>query len=495
MELITYDLTEPRQRYPGRRGIYPEVVDLDDVFRRLDIPPVMVNDIDLTTEQGQARFNEMVYTKYDGDVFSNVPSCPCRHWWGGHRVGEKCPKCGYACLPITEQTIEPIVWVRVPDMIPYFMNITVYSILKESFMKNGFNAIDWFMDPKYRPLKDDTPEERMVKRLGYARGMTCFNKNFAGIMEGLCSLRRFITKKDAFILQRFLDMYKDLIWCKHLPFPSKIGFVVEGVGDRVYVDDMMAPAINALVALAKAARATRSSRTDIESSVAKSQSKLDQYYKDTEQKKLFDKPGVSRRLVFGTSPYWSFRTVITSKHVPHDHETIDIPWGAAVLTFKLHITNKLLKEDYTPNQINSLIYDNVLRTHYKLERIFDELIEESPGSRGPTCMLTRFPSLMRNSSTRYYIKVKRDARDRSTSVSTISLVAANADFDGDYMTGQLALDNWAASYYDRHAAKNGLMDLGHPFRVSNHSSIPSPTLTTINSRVEEGDDISVEMFD
>lgn len=495
MELITYDIHEPRLRYPDRQGIYPVVVDYDDMFKRLDIPPILVNDIDLSTEQGQAKFNDMVYTRYDGDVFSNVPSCPCRETTGGHRIGDKCPSCGYPCLPITEQSIEPIVWVRVPTSIPGFMNLTVYSVLKPKFVKNGFDAIEYFMDPKYRPLKDDTAEEKMVKRLGYARGMRSFYNNFDNIMDGLMGLRRFITKRDSLKFERFLKKHRDLIWCKHLPFPSKIGFVVEGVGDRTYVDDMMAPAVNALVSLAKASQASRATQTDTESRVARAQNKLDQYYREMEHAKLWGKPGVSRRLIFGISPYWSYRTVITSKHDVHDHEVVDLPWGASVMTFKLHIANKLLKEDYTPNQINSLIYDNVLRTHYKLEKIFDELIEESPGGKGPATMLTRFPSLTRNSSTRYYINVKRDARDRSTSLSVLNLVAAGADFDGDYMSGSLALDNWSTSYVDRHAAHNGVMDLGRPFWVSNHSSIPAPVLSTLNARIEEGDDISEEMFD
>ena len=59
------------------------------------------------------------------------------------------------------------------------------------------------------------------------------------------------------------------------------------------------------------------------------------------------------------------------------------------------------------------------------------------------------------------------------------------------MTGQLALDNWTARAYDRMAPSTGIMDLRIPFRVSNHAAIPAPVLSTINARLEEGDDESV----
>lgn len=61
------------------------------------------------------------------------------------------------------------------------------------------------------------------------------------------------------------------------------------------------------------------------------------------------------------------------------------------------------------------------------------------------------------------------------------------------MTGQLLLDNWTARKYGRMESHTGIMDLKHPFRVSDHAAIPATVLSTVNARYEEGDALSVVM--
>lgn len=505
MELITHDLKEPRLRYPGRKGIYPFITDFDDMYRRLDVPPVLANEMDLSTEEGQARFNALVYTRHNGDVFSNVPSCPCHATSGGDRIGDLCPVCNHICLPVTEQAIQPIVWVKCPDKVPKFINLNIYRLLKLRFIKSGFSAIDWLLDPKYCPPKLDCMEELMLRELGFARGLKSFYENFDDIIEAICLNQRQIQGPKGKVTVNlipagkgkqtlnFIRKVRHLVFCDYLPFPSKIGFIVEDLGDRTFVDPKMGPALDALISIANAGKVGRSGQSDIESRVARAINRLVVFYSDNERQKIFDKKGIFRKLTYGVSPHWTFRTVITSLHKPHDHESLEMPWGAAVLTFKLHITNKLLKENYTPNEINTLIYDNTLRTHHKLEKIFDQLIAESPRGRGIPCAFTRFPSLKRGSTQRFYIDhIKRDPTSLSTSISPICLKAPNADFDGDYMTGQLALDNEIAAAFDRLAPYTGIMDLRRPFRVSDHAQIPAPVMSTINHRIEIADLEAVE---
>lgn len=494
MTLITSDVLEPRRRYQGRKGIYPVIVDIDAYFNQLNCRPIMADELDLETPQGQERFNDLVYSRYDGDVFSNVPSCQCGHVRRGHRINEVCSKCGFECLPITEQTIEPIVWVKSPPDIPAFMNLTVYRLLRNRFIKDSFSVIDYLIDPSYRPPKLHCAAEEFITAKGWERGLTYFHNNFDDIMEELCNNRIFLTRPAGARTLAFVEKHRRLVFCKHLPFPSKIGFIVEDVAERTYADPRMSPAIDALLSLAKVGKVGRKTRQHIESCIARSMAKLVQFFEVTERDKLFDKKGIIRKLIYGESPHWSFRTVITAMFRPHDHESLEIPWGEAVLTFKLHLANKLLREGYTPNEILTLIHDNTMRTHHKLEQLFDELIAESPNGRGIPCAFTRFPSLKRGSTQRFYIdKIKRDPTLKSTSISVLCLAAPNADFDGDYMSGQLALDNYTARAFDRLAPCTGIMDLSRPFRVSNHGAIPAPVLSTINHRLEEGDDNSVEV--
>jgi len=442
LELITYDIHEPRKRYLNRKkGIYPFIMDFDEVFRRCGNNPINIKDIDLETEEGQELFNNLVFSRYEGDVFSNVPVCACGYLRGGDRVGDRCPKCSQKCLPITEQGIEPVVWVEVPEEIPAFLNLKIYQILQKRFSKRGgFSTIDWLLDPMYSPPTIDSPLELRLKQLGIKRGLRYFHDNFDSIIHTLCTDRtsiktksgrtriEFIAPDQAAGLLRFLERFRHLVFCRHLPFPSKIGFVLESSGNRKFFDMDMTPALDALIALGKVSRARNESITRVESRVARAVSKLVQFYIEFEKNKIFDKKGIMRKLIYGTSPHWTFRTVITSNFRPHNHESLAIPWGTAVLLFKLHLANKLLKEGYTPNEILTLIYDNVLRTNPKLERLFDQLIAETPGGRGFPVLFTRFPSLKRGSSQRFFIdQIKRDVSQLSTSISVLALAAANAD--------------------------------------------------------------------
>lgn len=427
-EQILTDLWEPRLRYPGRKGIYPVVLDFDDMFRRLEIKPILANELDLETEVGRERFNRLVYSSYDGDVFTNIPACPCRVTKGTPRIGDRCPDCGYKVLPLTEQTIEPIIWVAAPPQIPAFINLQIYRLLKRQFTKSGFSIIDYLINPRYTPPKSDSAEEAIVSRLIERRGLGYFHDHFDEIMEGLCRSRPLIKAGKAEDVLGFLRQNRHLIFCKHIPFPSKIGFIVENVGEQTFVDPKMAPALNALLSLANAGTTGRGAVKDVESRIARSMLKLDEYYTSYEQTKIFDKKGINRKLVFGTSPHWVWRTVIAPQFKPHKYNSISMPWGTAVLTFKLHIASKLLDEDYTPNEISTLVYDNVLRTHYKLEELFDSFIAESPGGLGMPTKFTRFPSLMHGSTQVFNIDdVKRDPTQMSASLSVLALRAFNAD--------------------------------------------------------------------
>lgn len=441
MELITHDLYEPRERYIGRKGIYPIIEDYDAILASLDIKPIMANELDLSTTEGQTLFNELVYSRYEGDVFSNVPRCPCGYTSSGEDEGETCVKCGYVCQAPTEQTIEPLVWIKAPEPVGKFMNIQVYQMLKAKLSTQGFSVLDWLIDPKYRPPRIHCVQEEILLSLDVQRGMRYFHENFDEIMEKIYNASRVVYRADrretvrlvkpitARVIRAFLGMNREKIFSTVLPFPSKIGFIIEKVGSMTYIDPEMRPALNALVSIAKADKECRQ-LSDMESRTARAVRDLGVYYAHVESKKIYSKPGVLRKLVFGMTPHFTFRTVITSEHLPHDHEVIRIPWGTAVLTFKLHIANKVLKEGYTPNEWLSLIYDNVQRKHHKLDKIFDELIEESPGGRGPSCTFTRFPSLKHNSSTRYFINIKRDPRHMSTSLSILTVKDKNADQKG-----------------------------------------------------------------
>ena len=506
-DLIRHDVTTPRYRYKDYLGIYPVIWDHEEDFRRLSTVPVIANRIDLTTEEGKRLFNQTVYSRYDGDVFSNVPTCPCGSTRGGNRIGRVCPKCGNKCLPNTEQPIESIVWIEGFDQVPRFLNITVYAILKKEWSIRDFSILDYLIDPYYHSLSDTPEIEGYIESFGFKRGINYFVENFDDIADQLCEssvLYSGTKRKAGRTTRKFLTKYRHLIFSKVLPFPSKVGFILESSTDRVYADPKMAPAISALQSVCGISSMKVRTIPKAESKVARAIKTLSEYYLHFESRtdnedssgKVFPKKGIYRKLVYGCDPHWTARAVISPEFRVHNHDQITIPWRTAVLLLKLHIANKLLKEGYTPNEILTLIYDNILRTHPKLIKIIQTLIDESPDGYGIPAMITRFPVLKLNSNSLKYIKrVWLDPYVLCIAVSVLAIKAANADYDGDYESLQLALENRTTEFFKRHADAMGIMSFDQPFKVSDHAMQPAPIVTTLNNRLYEGEEESVEYED
>lgn len=443
--LITENIYEPRLRYVNRKGIYPIIRDHNEIFRRLTTRPVIGNDLDLMTPEGKDLFNRLVYSRYEGDVFSNVPVCPCGALHDGDVCGDICGECGMPALPPTDQPIQPLIWVRAPKGTKGFMNPTVYGLFKKILMRNTLSVLDWLIDPKYRPphrhsIHLELLNELIVNGQPIKRGMSYFIDNFDAIIEVLYETRRRITKprtgaKETITLltnehytdiKSFLDIYRDAIFSEYIPFPSKIAFVIEEVGKQTYVDGDMSPAINALISIVKSDQSSGNLDT-LNSYNARAIRDLSLFYSEHDKHNGFGKEGVYRKLVYGFEPHFCLRAVITSIHKPHDHREIYLPWGGSILMMKLHIANKLLSDDYTPNEINTLIYDNILRKNPKLDRVLDELIAETPGGKGIPILNTRFPSLYHGSTQFFYGKIDRDPTNLSIQISISTVTAMTAD--------------------------------------------------------------------
>ena len=137
-----------------------------------------------------------------------------------------------------------------------------------------------------------------------------------------------------------------------------------------------------------------------------------------------------RKLIYGARPDWTYRAVISSNHGVHDYHCLELPWSLSVLLFQTHLSNKLLKRKFTPNEIKTLLYENTLRHHPILDGLFKELIEESKvdGNKGIPTTFARNPTLKRGSIERFFIdKIKEDPTVNTVSISVLALVAKNAD--------------------------------------------------------------------
>lgn len=494
IELLDKDLTEPRFRYQGRSGIYVEPTDFEYEFASNDRKILMASEF----AGNKKLLEDIIFTKTDDDFFDNIPSCPCGHLKTGQARGEICPVCYQECLPQTEKELKSTIWIDALKPVDYFMNPMIYLQLN-ALIKGlkGFRVLDWLMDPRYKAEDLDNQIQQVMEILKLPRGMVAFHDNFDEIMDTLMEARvdvvtngrknriRLVRAEHIGVMTKFLRMYRDRVFTKQLPFPSSVAFILEEHNGRTRGDHNHSKLLNALFSIVNANdRLSGMSIREKESIMARVTISIANHAVQYEHKELFEKPGIFRKLVYGFRSHFTFRTVVTSNHGVNKRDELHLPWGVSVMTYKLHLANKLLRRGKTPNQIFTLIYNNTHAYHPLIDSLFKELIEESPGGRGLPVLHTRYPSLKHGSTQRFFVpKIKTDVNDVSTSNSPINLVAFNCDYDGDYMTGMVIPDNHLLEHFNRMAPHTGMMDLSKPFTVSNHARQPEPILHTINQRL------------
>lgn len=503
LELIDHHLEEPRFRYKGRKGIFVEPTDYEYEFASMSRRALMASEF----AGNKKLLDEMVFTKSDDDFFDNIPACLCGYLKTGQVLNEICPICQHECLPQTERELKSTIWIDALSPVDWFFNPMCYSQIDSVLESHkGFKILNYLMDPRYKAADLDNPIQKALEVLKLPRGMIAFYEKFDEIMETLMTSRveimlngrmqrkRLVKATNVRVLREFLSLYRDRMFTRQLPFPSSVAFILEEYNGTIKGDHRQAKVLNALYSIVNAnEKLDVLNVRDKESTIARVTIAISEHALEYEAKEMFDKPGIFRKLVYGFRSHWTFRTVITSNHGVNKRDELHLPWGVSVMTYKLHIANKLLKRGRNPNQIFNMVYNNTHSYHHVIDNIFKELIRESPGGRGLPVLHTRYPSLTHGSTQRFFVPhIKTDPNDVSTSNSPINLVAFNADYDGDYMTGMCILDNHLLEHFNRMAPHTGLMDLSRPFTVSNHARQPEPILHTINQRLLWCEDHAVE---
>lgn len=421
-------------------GVYLRVVNYDTIYDHQARQVVLMNDFDISLEADRKRLNSLIYTSLDGDSLSSAARCGCGAITGMENHGVVCNNCYEAVAPVTEKPLESILWLKAPEGIRGFINLTVWRILHKNLTHSGFSILDYLCDPRYKsPRQLPHDKQRKLDRLEIPRGYNHFVDNYQSILTALqkanligppASARR--RRK----IIRFLELNYGKTFSEHLPFPTKLGFIKESANNRVSIDPKMVTAVDAAYSLIGIDNRENSptqhpmSLANKESRMTRALNNFNEYYQKFEAEIVFKKPGIKRKLIYGTRQPWGFRSVITSRQKPHRQDGLEMPWSLSVLLFKTYIQNKLLKKGLTPNEINAMIYENTLRYHPEIHRIFNELLEESPTGTIPT-LFGRNPTLTRGSVGFNQIdSFKTDPTDNTTSMSPQNLIDKNADFDG-----------------------------------------------------------------
>jgi hypothetical protein len=205
------------------------------------------------------------------------------------------------------------------------------------------------------------------------------------------------------------------------------------------------------------------------------------YIVDIAKTRLSSKNSLIRGHILGTRLHFSLRTVI----IPHmdRYDELYFPWGVTVNLLKLHIVGRLVRQ-------HGLSIGEAMNRHVKsllchdpmIDRVMKDLINEcKPDFPGLPILFGRNPSLRRGAMSLFYMtRVKPELEDKTINISTLTIGAPNADFDGDAMNGILLTEMDAArAYHVLHPSQR--------IRSTNESSIstditlPKQSLAVLNN--------------
>lgn len=481
-------------------GVHTRLVNLDRVFTTVvGKSPIIINDLPAFSETDKERLNQLIYTTFSRDLLTNIPSCECGDITGEYNidsngVGVFCPKCETRVTPLFDQNLQPLTWIRAPHGVLGLMNPIVWTMLTDHFTHAGFNVIQWLTDTTYHagaipPVVLLAVQDIMINNQPIERGYNYFVTNFDAIIDALYEIKQFRAKRGKKpVLRQVIENHRDCIFPQFLPIPHRSLLVVEKNDLGTYVDPITTGAVDAIRTLAGIdteykiyGQRTRENRT------VKTISQLAAFYKTIYDKHLAKKEGIFRKHTYASRGHFTFRAVISSITDAHNYDEIYIPWGVATSVFRIHLMNKLIKLDYTPNEAILFINEHAQKHSPLLERLFNELIAEAPNGRGVSCLLNRPPSLARGSIQHVYItKVKNDPNIPTVSLSILIVRSLNADFDGDALQFSLTIDQRMEKEFEHLAPHMSSFGLEKPRTVSDSLAIPKPVVGSISNWLESG---------
>lgn len=468
-------------------GVSLQCVDHDEVFNSLPYEPLMVSSLDTTTPEKLVEFKRHIYSHYsNSDTIEESASCDCKKITAVQKIGTFCPDCHTMVVSSNDRPIVPSMWLETPEGVTSLISPHLWIILDTNTTSKEFNFIRYLTDTKYKFTYErlsSKETKRKVDRLlerNFERGLNAFIRDFDDIIDFF--LKANIIDKNKAELSAFIKANRHCFFPRHLPIPSKVCMVVESTTSGTYIDKPILLAVDAALSMASI-HSTRFKLKpiDVQNITAQAIATLSQFHQIYDKERLARKPGLIRRHVLSGSLYFTGRNVITSISRPHDYSQIELPWGMSVQLFKYHIMNALYKRGYTPNEAISTVYKNVLNDtpNPLLVEIFDELIANANGGRGPAVILNRNPTLQRGSTQMLYVgKIKTNTKDNTIGMSVLVLKAPNADFDGDQLNLTLLLDNQLTEAASRLAPHLWVWSLETPHEVSGNLEIQGPVIET-----------------
>lgn len=412
-------------------SVHLAFVNFNEVFASLAHDPIIINDISENTEAEKQGLKDKIFTNYETDLLSNVPACDCGAITGAYNTGVVCSNCNTPVSMMFDNELQPLLWIRSPKGVEKLINPIIWLMLRERFKVSTFDIIRWMCDTTYRPTVNVPKGLEGFMEMPLTRGYNHFVQNFFPIVEMMFNHKAFKAKNKDSNLLKLLHKHKDCIFSDYIPVPNRALLVIEKSIVGIYADKHITEAIDAIQTIASIdVTLTAHTVRAKENRTVKTLTGLSTFYNNYMSNHLSSKQGLFRQHIYGSRANFSFRAVVTSITDKHELDEIHIPWPVAISLLRYHIVNKLKTLGYTANSAMDLINTYAKVYHPLLDKIFEELIAESP-RKGIDVTLNRNPSLARGSIQLVRItKVKKDPSIPTVSFSILIVTPLNADFDG-----------------------------------------------------------------
>jgi len=463
-------------------GVHLELVNFDDLYnKRSGRLPKIINDLSESTEEDKEETNRLIYSKFlPTDLLSNTPQCGCGYVYNTFNIGVVCPKCNTEVASPTDQALEPVVWMRAPQGIKALMHPDIYTMLTNRFKIGGFDLIRYFADITYKTDTRPPPVVGELQQMGFKRGYNNFVTNFDHLIQTLFNIKPFFKKNEKDRLQTLIERNRAVVFPNKLPLPNRSLLIIEDTNMGLFVDPIIEKAIDAIQTIVSIdAPLSNYTASQKENRTIKAIIQLAEFYDKYKADNLARKEGIFRKQVFGSRSHFSCRAVASSITDSHEYDELHLPWGVGVGLFREHLKSKMFREGMTSRQIASHLNDYTQRTDPLLKRLFEELIAECQ-YKGIPVAHQRNPSLERASMQLMYVtKIKDDITDVTASMSILSIVGFNADFDGDQLNTTLCLDNMSAEEMQKLAPHMSAFGLKGQRSISKNISMTKQVVAQI----------------
>lgn len=487
---------------------------LDNKLTRLDKAPIIVNSLPLETEEDRKYLESLCLTRYGGaDVLATVPMCGCRNgrYIGAKDLGIICDVCNTEVVSHHSQSMESDIWISVPHGIDYFLAPLAWIFIEAKLKSKTFSGLAWAMDPSM-PEPDITNRKgtdivKRFKRQNYKRGLRYLKEELDKLLEITYISTSVAIKREE--LREFMQQKRDDILVKHIPIPTKVAFAVESTSYGNYYDETMNSMMEAIYA--SAGTSNEKDVRKLESRFTKVMSDICKYLPEVINGRLSQKTGWFRRVNSGSRMFFSYRDIATSNHGWHRYTDTMIPYHQLLAMMEPFVIGKLIDDhnwcdaeakrytlahatdndpflweiledfiDETEPYVKTCADTVVVKTPtgVKLRKLPSTLKTRERKGQGIVSPITRYPSLSRGSTTAYRIV---GLTKSEISISPITLVSSNLDFDGDMLTGTICLDLFSSDackllepHYDIHSTTN-------PTTLKNNMAIPSTICSQISN--------------